>query len=342
MATRPNPHDAFFRQSFANPHNVAGLLKLVVPAPLQAVLDLNPKRIRILNPMHVDAELRGTGSDLVVEVPRRVARGGRPSTAILICVIEHQRRDERFFVVRELGYTVHAWERWLRENPGATHLPPIIPIVIYNGETPWRSPTSLSALIDLPEIPRDSPVRSLLPSMDVVLVDLTSPEFSRAVLRSRADDADAVAETLLEILQGATRADADALLDEWTARLRPLHDEPAGWSTLLAALCYLAQVSGIPKPHLAAAAEALPEPTKETFMTAAQEWMLEGMEKGLERGREEGERSALASMLTRQVRLRFRDIPPEAVARIEAAHKPELERWIERILTAETLDDLFA
>jgi len=151
-----------------------------------------------------------------------------------------------------------------------------------------------------------------------------------------------VAETLLEILQGATRADADALLDEWTARLRPLHDEPAGWSTLLAALCYLAQVSGIPKPHLAAAAEALPEPTKETFMTAAQEWMLEGMEKGLERGREEGERSALASMLTRQVRLRFRDIPHEAVARIEAAHKPELERWIERILTAETLDDLFA
>jgi hypothetical protein len=47
-------------------------------------------------------------------------------------------------------------------------------------------------------------------------------------------------------------------------------------------------------------------------------------------------------MLTRQVCLRFRDIPPEAVARIEAAHKRELERWIERILTAETLEDLFA
>jgi hypothetical protein len=42
------------------------------------------------------------------------------------------------------------------------------------------------------------------------------------------------------------------------------------------------------------------------------------------------------------VRLRFRDIPPEAIARIEAAHKPELESWLERILTAETLEDLFA
>jgi hypothetical protein len=155
-----------------------------------------------------------------------------------------------------------------------------------------------------------------------------------------------VSETLLEILQGATRADADALLDDWASRLRPLHDEPAGWSTLVAALCYLAQVSAIPKPHLAAAADALPEPTKETFMTAAQEWFLEGKEEGRIEGKEEGleagERRALASTLTRQVRLRFRDIPPEAVARIEAATKPELERWLERILTAETLDDLFA
>jgi predicted transposase YdaD len=294
----------------------------------------------------VDAELRGTGSDLVVEVPRRVAPGERPSSAILICVIEHQRRDERFFVVRALGYTVNAWERWLRNNPTATHLPPVIPIVIHNGETPWRSPTSLSALIDLPEIPRDSPLRSLLPSLDVLLVDLASPEFARAVLRARADDADAVAETLLEILQGATRADADALLDDWAARLRPLHDEPAGWSTLIAALCYLAQVSAIPKPHLAAAADVLPEPTKETFMTAAQEWMLEGMEKGLEKGREEGrqegEHTALVSTLAQLIRLRFRALPPEVTPRIEAASKAELQCWIERILTAETLDDLLA
>jgi flagellar biosynthesis/type III secretory pathway protein FliH len=90
----------------------------------------------------------------------------------------------------------------------------------------------------------------------------------------------------------------------------------------------------------------LPEPTKEKFMTAADEWMLEGMEKGMEKGlakgREEGERAALAAVVLVQARLRFRDVPAEAVARIEAASKPELERWIERILTAETLDDLFA
>ena len=339
MATRPNPHDAFFRQAFGSPKHVVGLLRLVLPKHLQAVLDLDPEKIRILDPTHVDAELRSTGSDLVVEVPRRAVAGDLDrAPAIFILAIEHQRQDERFIVVRQLGYTVRIWERWLREHPDATHLPPVIPVVIHNGERPWRSPTSLHALLDLPDVPLDPSLRALLPSMEVVFADLASPDLTRAVLRSRADDADMVSETLLEILQGATRADADALLDDWASRLRPLHDEPAGWSTLVAALCYLAQVSAIPKPHLAAVADALPEPTKETFMTAAQEWFLEGKEEGLEAG----ERRALASTLTRQVRLRFRDIPPEAIARIEAATKPELERWLERILTAETLDDLFA
>ena len=89
-------------------------------------------------------------------------------------------------------------------------------------------------------------------------------------------------------------------------------------------------------------------------MTAAQEWMLEGREKGLkqglekgreegrEEGRQEGERIALASTLVQLMRLRFRVVPLEISARVDAATKADLQRWIERILTAETLDDLFA
>ena len=81
-------------------------------------------------------------------------------------------------------------------------------------------------------------------------------------------------------------------------------------------------------------------------MTAAQEWFLEGKQEGRtegrEEGREEGERAALASMITKQVRLRFRDLPPESAARIESASKADLERWLERFVIAESLEDLFA
>ena len=88
-------------------------------------------------------------------------------------------------------------------------------------------------------------------------------------------------------------------------------------------------------------------------MTAAQEWFLEGKQEGRteglakgrqegrQEGREEGERAALAAVVLVQARMRFRDVPTETVARIEAAPTSELNGWIERILTAETLDELF-
>ena len=55
----------------------------------------------------------------------------------------------------------------------------------------------------------------------------------------------------------------------------------------------------------------------------------------------EGERAALKATLTRLVRLRFRDVPSDVTTRTEAATTPDLERWIERILTVEQVEALF-
>jgi hypothetical protein len=46
-------------------------------------------------------------------------------------------------------------------------------------------------------------------------------------------------------------------------------------------------------------------------------------------------------MVLRQARLRFGDVPSEAAARIASATTRELERYVEGILTAERLNDLF-
>jgi Domain of unknown function (DUF4351) len=55
-----------------------------------------------------------------------------------------------------------------------------------------------------------------------------------------------------------------------------------------------------------------------------------------EEGRKEGERS----LLLRQLRTRFGELPPAAVARIEAADLADLERWGERIFGAQTLAEM--
>jgi hypothetical protein len=73
---------------------------------------------------------------------------------------------------------------------------------------------------------------------------------------------------------------------------------------------------------------------------AVSETALEVLQAGREEGREAGTRHALAATLHKLFRLRFGGIPAAAAMRIEAAPTPELERWIEGVLTADSLDTL--
>ncbi len=72
-----------------------------------------------------------------------------------------------------------------------------------------------------------------------------------------------------------------------------------------------------------------------------EEWALsyeaQGVQKGRQEGRQEGEAFALQHLLAR----RFGAIPPEMVARIAGAPREEIERWLDRVLDARSLDDVF-
>ncbi len=261
--------------------------------------------------------------------------------------VEHQRGDARFIVLRQLDYCVRIWTRWLKDNPRATHLPPIIPVLVHSGDRPWRSPTRLRDLSDLRGLPRNAGLLSMMPSLRVVLADLAGPRLTRARLCGAG--LAPVSGALLKILQAGPRAEAPDLFDEWTSRLAPLRDEPAGGSTLCAALWHLFYVSAVPKDRIIAAAETLPEPEKERFMTGAQQCIAEGRQLGRDEGRlegrlegrAEGTHLALASAVCRLATRRFGDLPPAIEAQIRAASTDDLERWLDRLLTAERLSDLF-
>ena len=47
-------------------------------------------------------------------------------------------------------------------------------------------------------------------------------------------------------------------------------------------------------------------------------------------------------MLLRQLRLRFGPLPTDAVARVQAAAPETLVHWSERVLSAATLEEVFA
>ena len=72
--------------------------------------------------------------------------------------------------------------------------------------------------------------------------------------------------------------------------------------------------------------------------TMAQWLEAKGRREGRVEGRVEGRRELFLAMAEH----RFSSLPPHLHARVETADDAALERWSLRLLTAGTLDDLFA
>jgi len=68
-----------------------------------------------------------------------------------------------------------------------------------------------------------------------------------------------------------------------------------------------------------------------------EEWKAEGMQAGRLQGRQEGE----AALLLRQLTRKFGPLDESTRARVLAADAEQLMVWGERLLSAETLEELF-
>ncbi len=72
-----------------------------------------------------------------------------------------------------------------------------------------------------------------------------------------------------------------------------------------------------------------------------QKGMEKGMQKGMEKGIEKGMQKGEITLLKRQLKLRFGDLPDWVENRLTQATTDQLERWAEKILDAITLEEVF-
>jgi hypothetical protein len=87
----------------------------------------------------------------------------------------------------------------------------------------------------------------------------------------------------------------------------------------------------------------------DAIMSMAEKLIAEGEAKGLSaaqkliaEGRVEGETKGRAETLLKLLRLRFTSVPESAAERVMHAGVATLDRWVERVLTAGSVDDLLA
>src|SRR5688572_2072657 len=88
-------------------------------------------------------------------------------------------------------------------------------------------------------------------------------------------------------------------------------------------------------------AAALPESQGTIMATLAEQCMKQGLERALDQGRQEGLDQGRRQTLARQLELKFGPLPDSVQARLATASSDEFTRWTERVLTAESLNDVF-
>lgn len=142
-APPPIPHDSGYKLLFSHPRMVADLLTgFIRPAwlPLVDLDTLEPYKASFITD-----GLHQRHDDSIWRV--RMSADG--SWLYLYILIEFQSRDEHFMAIRIWSYAALLCQDILHAGqlaPG-DKLPPILPIVLYNGSAPWTGPLEVSDLI---------------------------------------------------------------------------------------------------------------------------------------------------------------------------------------------------
>jgi predicted transposase YdaD len=316
------PHDSMFRFVFGEPVHAASELRAVLPGELADRLDLTS--LRPVNGSFVDEELTNRHADVLM----RTRLDGRE--AFVYALIEHQSTPDPMMPLRMLRYLTRIWDRYLQEQPKAKRLPMIVPLVVYQGPRRWTCPVELSELLDIdPDTARLA--GGFLPRFRFLLDDLT--KLDKAALRARPVTVPVRLTVRLLRIVPAHPGDVIAALDpDDIADLRHVLRLPGGRVLWAAFLTYI-QTSETPLHRLAWLAAQLGPEAQEVYMSTADMLRAEGIAKG----RAEHAAGVLVRLLTRK----FATVPDEVRVRIDTASLEQLDTWTERVLDAETLDEVF-
>ena len=327
MPRKQTPHDGSYRRLFSHTRMVRDLIERYVAPPWVDRLDF--ETLEMVPAHYVSEELEQRESDLVWRL--RYGPGG--DWFYVYILIELQSTVFRFMAIRVLTYVMLLYEDLIRNKRWTTSgkLPPVVPIVLYNGERPWTAPLQVAELIEsMPGDRRHSPrfeclvidevhlPREQLEPLDNPVAGVFQLEQSEGVEEIRR-----IIDSLIEILD-----DPD---------LRELRRDMATW---LRRAVLPARLPGTEVPELKDLEETKIM-LEERTATWPRKWMAEGYQKGHAEGRQsallDGQRLALSVLVEK----RFGTLEPRYGRMIAGASEAELENWLKNILTATTLDDLF-
>ncbi len=273
--------DAAYKKLFSHPRMVEDLLRGFAAATWSEKLDLGT--LEKLPAEFVSGDLRRRQGDALWRVRFRDARW-----LYVLVLLEFQSTVDRYMAVRMLVYTGLLYQDLIRRGaPGPVgKLPPVLPVVLYNGRSPWTAADDVAKLT----APTDEPLACYQPSQRYFLLDgrtrgnhdLPRGNLVSALLRfekSRSpDDLERAVKSLPGWLGQPEESELKRAFMQWAAQMAmPARYRPEDLSLILAQL----------------------EEDPTMLAENAREWYEEAHRRGIEEGRAE-ERALLRRLAARK------------------------------------------
>jgi hypothetical protein len=138
---RRKKHDQWYKKLFSNANLVRELLTSFVNEDFVSELDFSS--LSRVDKSFISDEYKERESDVIYQVRYRRRR------AYIYLLVEFQSRVDRFMALRMLSYVTQFY-LMLVEGKRVRRLPPVFPILLYNGDRKWNAPISLKELVEPP------------------------------------------------------------------------------------------------------------------------------------------------------------------------------------------------
>ena len=308
MEPLPTPHNNFFHFALSHTPSARSLIESQLSPRALATLKLDTLQLEQGN--FVDADLREKFSDLLFSVQLADGSAGSEDEdasdedchALVYLLFEHKSQSDPLTVLQLLSYLVRIWEKRIRDGFPVC---PIIPLVVYHGESGWTAARSMKELLAAPEGLADYQVQLEFPLLD--LSQLSDPEIpGEPILRStlqllkysRSRD---LLEKLRGILKWIGSAIPERSLTDWVTAIgvyvitvNKNMDSQQYKQTLKSVLPTQFEVGSLADRLLIQGRE---EGRKEGREEGLREGIEKGIEQGIEQGMEQGKLAGKIQML---------------------------------------------
>jgi predicted transposase YdaD len=349
-------HDSSYKFLFSNPEFVRDLIIGFIPDDWLHSLDY--ETLEKVPGSYITEDFKQREDDIVW----RVKVGGE--WIYLYLLIEFQSSVDKYMALRMMVYVGLLYQDLVKrgEMLADGRLPPILPIVLYNGSQRWTAATDIADLI--PAVP--GLVSEFKPNLKYLLIDenaYSTHELSSlrnlvaAVFQFEQAQSPASIEDIINLLIEwlADRPDLKRMFALW---IRATLMRKQNYSILLPQIDDLQEIKVMLADRLEEWAhgyiaegkqeglqegkqQGLQEGKQQGLQEGKQQGLQEGKQQGLQEGKQQGLQQGEMLALQRLLAKRFGVIPMETVALISQAPLEDIEKWFDRAIDAQQLSNVF-